>query len=134
MKTTKEKRDHLRALLAKSTTLPWLQATHVGEPRAIVSARNPGMSLFGLDKDGMAIVYEEDDADLIAAAVNALTDLLDDVERLHEALQALADASYDVSLRQPALHAKNQTEADEWAKLYDRVHAARASLAAEKTS
>lgn len=77
----------LRRLLAKGTRGPWLQGTHVDEPRALVSIEALDVSLLGTDADGMAVVEDEADAALICAAINALPDLLDEVERLRDALE-----------------------------------------------
>ncbi len=65
----------------KMTPGPWLTGDHVDEPRAIVAAENPNLSLLGLDVDGMAIVSSKRDAAGIIALRNdappILRELLD---------------------------------------------------------
>ena len=50
------------AVAENMTPGPWLTAEHVGEPRAIVAAEKPDLTLLGLDVDGMAIVSSRRDA------------------------------------------------------------------------
>ena len=64
--------DRIEALVNAATPGPWRQATHVGEPRAIVAESRPMASLLALDVDGMAIVDSEADAALIVEACNAV--------------------------------------------------------------
>ncbi len=58
----------IMALADAATPGPWLQAHHIGEPRALVSERDKSLSLLALDRDGMAIVDSEADARFIVAA------------------------------------------------------------------
>lgn len=68
---------------------------HLGKP----------LSLLGLDVDGMAVVFEEADAELIVRAVNSHTDLL-------AACQGLLRLHYDEGKPSAAgLEAVNKAEA-----------------------
>lgn len=51
------------------TPEPWKQ--HEEDPRAIVAANDPHMSLLTVGDDGMALIYGEEDARRIVACVNA---------------------------------------------------------------
>lgn len=92
--STKETRDPLtdariaeiKARNAARTPGPWQQATHVGEPRALVAAAAPRRSLLGLDRDGMAIVDRAADAAFIAHAPEDIDALVAEVERMHALL------------------------------------------------
>jgi len=81
--------DALELLHQQATPGPWLQATHVDEPRAICAARSMRSSLLGLDRDGMAILDDEADAALIVALRNAAPALLEKARRLDELESAL---------------------------------------------
>ncbi len=85
----------IEALLSAATPLPWMQAHHIEEPRAIVTEARRMLSLLGNDNDGMPIVFRAEDAALIVAAVNALPALLAALRTL--AAQHAADVAAAVA-------------------------------------
>jgi hypothetical protein len=62
-----ERARELAAVVAEATPGSWLQPLE-DEQRAIVSSRDPDASLLGLDRDGMAIFYREEDATFVVVA------------------------------------------------------------------
>jgi hypothetical protein len=74
----------------RATPGPWLQATHVGEPRALVAQHDMRASLLALDRDGMAIVGTVLDAVAIAHARTAAPALADAVLALLDCMQRVA--------------------------------------------
>lgn len=77
--------------LEREATPNWQQATHIDEPRALVSADRPMVSLLGLDRDGMAIFEDAEDCAVAVAARNALSDLVRELRQLR-AIAMEADA------------------------------------------
>jgi hypothetical protein len=75
--------DEIRALreMEKAATPDWKQALHIDEPRALVSAANPMVSLLGLDRDDMAIFDRAEDCAVAVALRNSAPALLDAAER-----------------------------------------------------
>lgn len=80
---TKEQINRLRDLAGKATQGQW--RCHEDNSRVITSSLDPHMSLLGVDKDGQAIVFEQNDANFISAANPAaiiyLLDILDYAEK-----------------------------------------------------
>ncbi len=89
----------IEALLSAATPLPWMQAHHIEEPRAIVTEARRMLSLLGNDNDGMAIVFRAEDAALIVAAVNALPALLAALRTLAAQHAADVAAAVDAASR-----------------------------------
>lgn len=58
--------DHVRALREAAT--PGRYMTHSDLPRAVVACADPDLSLLGVDRAGVAIVWRQADADFFAAA------------------------------------------------------------------
>ena len=87
----------IEALLSAATPLPWMQAHHIEEPRAIVTEARRMLSLLGNDNDGMPIVFRAEDAALIVAAVNALPALLAARTDLHALIQ-VSTGAYDPAI------------------------------------
>ena len=105
MTWTKERHAEARARCEAATKGPWITGEHIGEPRALCRADDPTMSLLGVDRDGLAIVYTETraqsakDAALIAHARADLPDALAEIERLRgqlEGIQGIAATSDDM--------------------------------------
>lgn len=70
--------------MLKSTPTPWTQ--HEDEPRVIVSAAEPTMSLLGLDSHDTAVIWSAEDAALIVHRVNVHDELLASLERTNALL------------------------------------------------
>jgi hypothetical protein len=64
-----------------ATRAPWRQGHHVDEPCAIVAESDPRDSLLGLDRDGMAIFFNEHDAMLAVRGRNLLAKLIEAAAR-----------------------------------------------------
>lgn len=96
--TTKEE---ARGLSESATARPWMQATHIEEPRAIVACARRNHSLLGIDRDGMAVFDRADDAAFVVRAVN-----------VHDDLLAVAKAARDYLATWPAGLAPTATNAD----------------------
>ncbi len=78
--------DELERVARAATPGPWLQPLE-DEPRAIVAARSPEVSLLALDIDGMAVVDEEADATLIVAMRNSFESLISELRALRAAVE-----------------------------------------------
>ena len=102
----------IEALLSAATPLPWMQAHHIEEPRAIVTEARRMLSLLGNDNDGMPIVFRAEDAALIVAAVNALPALLAALRTL--AAQHAADVAAAVAGERERAVAVCRAVADGW--------------------
>ena len=104
MTWTKERHAEARARCEAATKGPWITGEHIGEPRALCRADDPTMSLLGVDRDGLAIVYTETraqsakDAALIAHARADLPDALAEIERLTAEVARLAADHHQQSI------------------------------------
>lgn len=90
------------AARAAEASPEWIQAAHIGEPRAIVSAPRRMENLLGLDSDGMAIFQRAEDAHFAAAArtdvPTAAATMLDLAARLERTTRALLELTSAVLL------------------------------------
>lgn len=87
MKTTKEQRDHLRELLAKTSQGTWKIGKCVDGIHAdkMCLVRADGGEVVGVRQVGRRQCKEvEENAAFIVAVQNMLSDLLDDVEEIAE--------------------------------------------------
>ena len=89
---SKEEREKDKAVLAAATP-DWQQGHHVGEPKALCSARAPDDSLLMLDKDGMAIFWRVADAEAAVTARNRLPLYIADAEEMEQRIEALLEAA-----------------------------------------
>lgn len=79
--------------ICEAATPEWRQAHHVREPKGITSARDMGMSLLALDRDGMAIFDREADACAAVNAVNRLPVYIAEAEESQRRLAEVKDAA-----------------------------------------
>ena len=89
MTTTPETIAELKRLMAEATPRPWYRTGPLDEEEiGVLGGQDMGLLS---EPDGTDLIDDprEADYDLIAAAVNALPSLLDDIEMLREALQAI---------------------------------------------
>lgn len=66
--------------MSAHTPTPWAQ--HEDEPRVIVAAAAPTMSLLGLDSHDTAVIWSAEDAALIVHRVNVHDELLAALKRM----------------------------------------------------
>lgn len=92
----------VRAALKNTTQGQWMQAHHVGMPKAIATREKPMLSLLGLNKDGHPVFATEGDANFVILAHALAKDLcaaaeaiVDERLRVTNLLLALADAQPD---------------------------------------
>lgn len=85
-----------------ATSGPWMQATHVDAPEALVTKARPNESLLGLDVDGMAIFMNKHDCAMVAAARDAdrLASALIEAEALIRSLRDHLDPRDDFDAMQ----------------------------------
>lgn len=88
----KEERDVDKAICDAASS-DWHQGHHVGEPRAICAASDMGMSLLGLDKDGMAIFMSEKDAAAAVTGRNRLLSYINALDELDSRIESLLECA-----------------------------------------
>lgn len=84
--------DAAEAVELARTPGDWMQGHHVEQPRCIVAASDPNMSLLGLDNDAMAIFFEEKDAAFTVMASKTMGPICAALREQDTVVATLADA------------------------------------------